>query len=163
VLSHCFDAWNNIFDVLYRHGVYFSRYVAVGGSPLVFIVSDSTSGESTERLLFPKHLQDQLRITNIRYDQASCIKLIQLVVFYLRTGVWSYCQTDWCINITLKHFVKYRKRKRKHDMYWIDYLTSTKMSVFRYSYLLKPRIWIILLRSKTVHLLLCLLDNYCVL
>ena len=38
----------------------------VGGSPLIFIVSDSTSGESNERLLFPKSLQEELRIDSIR-------------------------------------------------------------------------------------------------
>jgi cell cycle checkpoint protein len=44
----------------------YRRYVQVGGSPLIFIVSDSTSGDSNERLLFPKELQAQLNIENIR-------------------------------------------------------------------------------------------------
>ena len=45
----------------------FRKYVQVGGSPLIFIVSDSTRGESNERLLFPKDVQQQLGIGNIRY------------------------------------------------------------------------------------------------
>ena len=42
------------------------KYVQVGGNPLIFIVSDSTKGESNERLLFPKDIQQQLAIENIR-------------------------------------------------------------------------------------------------
>ena len=40
----------------------------MGGSPLIFIVSDSTHGDSNERLLFPKELQAQLNVENIRYN-----------------------------------------------------------------------------------------------
>lgn len=39
----------------------------MGRCPLIFIISDSSSGESNERLLFPKHLQEELHIENIRY------------------------------------------------------------------------------------------------
>lgn len=46
--------------------VSYRKYVQVGGSPLIFIVSDSTRGDSNERLLFPKEIQQQLAIENIR-------------------------------------------------------------------------------------------------
>lgn len=39
----------------------------IGKCPLVFIVSDSTKGESNERLLFPKDLQQELDVENIRF------------------------------------------------------------------------------------------------
>lgn len=35
--------------------------------PLVFIMSDSVSGDSSSRSLFPKDLQEELNITNIRF------------------------------------------------------------------------------------------------
>ena len=46
--------------------VYCRRYIQVGGNPLIFIISDSTRGESNERLLFPKDIQQQLAVQNIR-------------------------------------------------------------------------------------------------
>lgn len=40
--------------------------MATGSSPLVFIISDSTHGNSNEKLLFPKGFQDDLSIEHIR-------------------------------------------------------------------------------------------------
>lgn len=37
-----------------------------GRRPLVFIVSDSLSGDSSSRLLFPREVQEELAICNIR-------------------------------------------------------------------------------------------------
>lgn len=42
------------------------RYVRTGRCPLVFIVSDSLSGDRGSRLLFPKEVQDELAVSNIR-------------------------------------------------------------------------------------------------
>lgn len=38
-----------------------------GRCPLVFIVSDSLSGDTSSRLLFPKGVQEELGIHNIRF------------------------------------------------------------------------------------------------
>lgn len=44
------------------------RFVKTTRCPLVFIVSDSLSGDSSSRLLFPREIQDELDISNIRYE-----------------------------------------------------------------------------------------------
>lgn len=43
------------------------RFVRTGRCPLVFIVSDSLSGDASSRLLFPKDLQEELSIRSIRF------------------------------------------------------------------------------------------------
>uniref|UniRef100_A0A4W5L1Z0 RAD17 checkpoint clamp loader component n=1 Tax=Hucho hucho TaxID=62062 RepID=A0A4W5L1Z0_9TELE len=43
------------------------RFVKTCRRPLLFIVSDSLSGDSSSRLLFPKHVQEELGVCNIRY------------------------------------------------------------------------------------------------
>ena len=43
------------------------QYRHRGKCPLVFIVSDSASGGALERKLFPKNLQEEVQIANIRY------------------------------------------------------------------------------------------------
>ncbi|CAC5393974.1 HRAD17 [Mytilus coruscus] len=57
-------------NVFYRDASTFHdivrKYRKIGKCPLVFIVSDSTRGDSNERLLFPKDLQHDLDIENIR-------------------------------------------------------------------------------------------------
>ncbi|XP_060598145.1 cell cycle checkpoint protein RAD17-like [Ruditapes philippinarum] len=55
------------------------RYVQVGGSPLIFIVSDSTSGDSNERLLFPKDLQAQLNIENISFNPVAMTSMTKIL------------------------------------------------------------------------------------
>ncbi|KAH3695958.1 hypothetical protein DPMN_083417, partial [Dreissena polymorpha] len=55
------------------------RYSQTGGSPLVFIVSDSTSGESTERLLFPKDVQSRLHITNISFNLVAMTSMTKIL------------------------------------------------------------------------------------
>lgn len=42
------------------------RFVRTGRCPLVFVVSDSLSGDAGSRLLFPKDVQEELSIHNIR-------------------------------------------------------------------------------------------------
>lgn len=42
------------------------HFVKSSRCPLVFIVSDSVSGDSSSRSLFPKDLQEELSVTNIR-------------------------------------------------------------------------------------------------
>ncbi|KAG8011629.1 Cell cycle checkpoint protein RAD17 [Nibea albiflora] len=44
------------------------RFVKTSRCPLVFIVSDSLSGDSSSRLIFPREIQDELDISNIRYE-----------------------------------------------------------------------------------------------
>ncbi|WAR24888.1 RAD17-like protein, partial [Mya arenaria] len=70
-------------NMFYRDATAFhnilQRYVQVGGSPLVFIVSDSTSGESTERLLFPRNIQDQLNITNISFNPVAMTSMTKFL------------------------------------------------------------------------------------
>lgn len=55
------------------------RYVQIGGSPLIFIVSDSTSGESNERLLFPKDIQAGLGIENISFNPIAMTSMTKIL------------------------------------------------------------------------------------
>ncbi|XP_053394672.1 cell cycle checkpoint protein RAD17-like [Mercenaria mercenaria] len=70
-------------NIFYRDATPFHdilrRYVQVGGSPLIFIVSDSTSGESNERLLFPKELQAQLNIENISFNPVAMTSMTKIL------------------------------------------------------------------------------------
>lgn len=43
------------------------RFVKTGRRPLVFIVSDSLSGDSSSRFLFPREVQEELDISSIRW------------------------------------------------------------------------------------------------
>lgn len=45
---------------------YFRTYVQIGRCPLIFIISDSLSGDNNQRLLFPKEIQEECAISNIR-------------------------------------------------------------------------------------------------
>lgn len=55
------------------------KYSKVGSCPLIFIVSDSTSGESNERLLFPKDLQQQLHIENISFNPVALTSMTKVL------------------------------------------------------------------------------------
>ncbi len=44
------------------------RFVKTSRCPLVFIVSDSQSGDSSSRFLFPKEIQEELDISSIRFQ-----------------------------------------------------------------------------------------------
>ncbi|OCU02360.1 hypothetical protein XELAEV_18008122mg [Xenopus laevis] len=47
------------------------RFVKTGRCPLVFIISDSLSGESHQRRLFPKEIQEELVVNNISFNPVA--------------------------------------------------------------------------------------------
>nr|XP_060617689.1 cell cycle checkpoint protein RAD17 [Anolis sagrei ordinatus] len=47
------------------------RFVRTGKCPLVFIISDSFSGASNQRSLFPKEIQEELCISNISFNPVA--------------------------------------------------------------------------------------------
>lgn len=47
------------------------KYVHIGRCPLVFIVSDSVSGDSNQRLLFPKNIQEECSVSNISFNPVA--------------------------------------------------------------------------------------------
>uniref|UniRef100_A0ABK0M628 RAD17 checkpoint clamp loader component n=1 Tax=Rattus norvegicus TaxID=10116 RepID=A0ABK0M628_RAT len=47
------------------------KYVHIGRCPLVFIVSDSVSGDSNHRLLFPKNIQEECSVSNISFNPVA--------------------------------------------------------------------------------------------
>nr|XP_020645936.1 cell cycle checkpoint protein RAD17 isoform X1 [Pogona vitticeps]XP_020645937.1 cell cycle checkpoint protein RAD17 isoform X1 [Pogona vitticeps]XP_020645938.1 cell cycle checkpoint protein RAD17 isoform X1 [Pogona vitticeps]XP_020645939.1 cell cycle checkpoint protein RAD17 isoform X1 [Pogona vitticeps]XP_020645940.1 cell cycle checkpoint protein RAD17 isoform X1 [Pogona vitticeps] len=47
------------------------RFVRTGRCPLVFIISDSFSGASNQRSLFPKEIHEELCITNISFNPVA--------------------------------------------------------------------------------------------
>ncbi|ERE82176.1 cell cycle checkpoint protein RAD17 [Cricetulus griseus] len=47
------------------------KYVQIGRCPLVFIISDSVSGDSNQRLLFPKKIQEECSIANISFNPVA--------------------------------------------------------------------------------------------
>lgn len=55
------------------------RYVRTGRCPLVFIVSDSLSGDRGSRLLFPKEVQDELAISNISFNPIAPTSLMKVL------------------------------------------------------------------------------------
>ncbi|KAG5281180.1 hypothetical protein AALO_G00068280 [Alosa alosa] len=55
------------------------RYVRTGRCPLVFIVSDSLSGDRGSRLLFPKDVQDELPISNISFNPVAPTSLMKVL------------------------------------------------------------------------------------
>lgn len=59
---------NKLKSSLLQSQILFCRdFVKNSHCPLVFVLSDNAGGESNERLLFPKDLQLELKITNIRF------------------------------------------------------------------------------------------------
>lgn len=48
--------------------VSFRHFVKTSRCPLVFIVSDSLSGDSSSRFLFPREIQEELDISSIRFQ-----------------------------------------------------------------------------------------------
>ncbi|KAL3869413.1 hypothetical protein ACJMK2_042098 [Sinanodonta woodiana] len=55
------------------------KYRQTGGSPIIFIVSDSTRGESNQRLLFPQELQQNLHIDNISFNPIAMTSMIKVL------------------------------------------------------------------------------------
>ncbi|XP_076973538.1 cell cycle checkpoint protein RAD17 isoform X2 [Tamandua tetradactyla] len=47
------------------------KYVRIGRCPLVFIISDSLSGDNNQRLLFPKEIQEECSISNISFNPVA--------------------------------------------------------------------------------------------
>ncbi|XP_061182185.1 cell cycle checkpoint protein RAD17-like [Saccostrea echinata] len=55
------------------------KYSKIGKCPLIFIISDSSNGESNERLLFPKHLQEELHIENISFNPIAATTMLKVL------------------------------------------------------------------------------------
>ncbi|XP_077923353.1 cell cycle checkpoint protein RAD17 isoform X3 [Halichoerus grypus] len=47
------------------------KYVHTGRCPLIFIISDSLSGDNNQRLLFPKEIQEECAIANISFNPVA--------------------------------------------------------------------------------------------
>lgn len=55
------------------------RFVRTGRCPLIFIVSDSLSGDSSSRLLFPKDVQEELSISNISFNPVAPTSMMKVL------------------------------------------------------------------------------------
>ncbi|XP_030049190.1 cell cycle checkpoint protein RAD17 isoform X2 [Microcaecilia unicolor] len=55
------------------------RFVQIGRCPLVFIVSDSISGDSNQRLLFPKEIQEELSFSNISFNPVAPTSMMKVL------------------------------------------------------------------------------------
>ncbi|KAM3938235.1 cell cycle checkpoint protein RAD17 [Leptodactylus fuscus] len=55
------------------------RFVKTGRCPLVFIISDSLSGDSHQRRLFPKEIQDQLGVCNISFNPVAPTSMMKVL------------------------------------------------------------------------------------
>uniref|UniRef100_A0A8C7MYT9 RAD17 checkpoint clamp loader component n=1 Tax=Oncorhynchus kisutch TaxID=8019 RepID=A0A8C7MYT9_ONCKI len=55
------------------------RFVKTCRRPLLFIVSDSLSGDSSSRLLFPKHIQEELGVCNISFNPVAPTSMMKVL------------------------------------------------------------------------------------
>ncbi|XP_026997161.2 cell cycle checkpoint protein RAD17 isoform X2 [Tachysurus fulvidraco] len=55
------------------------RFVRTGRCPVVFIVSDSLSGDTSSRLLFPKDIQEELSIHNISFNPIAPTSMMKVL------------------------------------------------------------------------------------
>ncbi|XP_019387838.1 PREDICTED: cell cycle checkpoint protein RAD17 isoform X1 [Crocodylus porosus] len=55
------------------------RFVRTGRCPLVFIISDSFSGDSNHRLLFPKEILEELCIVNISFNPVAPTMMMKVL------------------------------------------------------------------------------------
>ncbi|XP_066459033.1 cell cycle checkpoint protein RAD17 [Eleutherodactylus coqui] len=55
------------------------RFVKTGRCPLVFIISDSLSGDSHQRRLFPKEIQDELCVSNISFNPVAPTNMMKVL------------------------------------------------------------------------------------
>ncbi|XP_069483640.1 cell cycle checkpoint protein RAD17 isoform X3 [Ambystoma mexicanum] len=55
------------------------RFVRTGRCPLVFIISDSLSGDRHHRLLFPKEIQDELLISTISFNPVAPTSMVKVL------------------------------------------------------------------------------------
>ncbi|XP_071995186.1 cell cycle checkpoint protein RAD17 [Engystomops pustulosus] len=55
------------------------KFVKTGRCPLVFIISDSLSGDSHQRRLFPKDIQDELCVCNISFNPVAPTSMMKVL------------------------------------------------------------------------------------
>ncbi|KAF3696260.1 Cell cycle checkpoint protein RAD17 [Channa argus] len=55
------------------------RFVKTSRCPLVFIVSDSLSGDSSSRILFPRDIQEELDISNISFNPVAPTTMMKVL------------------------------------------------------------------------------------
>ncbi|XP_077144310.1 cell cycle checkpoint protein RAD17 [Ranitomeya variabilis] len=55
------------------------KFVKTGRCPLVFIISDSLSGDSHQRRLFPKEIQDNLCVCNISFNPVAPTSMMKVL------------------------------------------------------------------------------------
>ncbi|XP_072438232.1 cell cycle checkpoint protein RAD17 [Chiloscyllium punctatum] len=55
------------------------RFVQAARCPLVFIISDSVSGDGGHRLLFPKDIQEELGIANISFNPVAPTSMLKVL------------------------------------------------------------------------------------
>ncbi|XP_034547348.1 cell cycle checkpoint protein RAD17 isoform X2 [Notolabrus celidotus] len=55
------------------------RFVKTSRCPLVFIVSDSLSGDSSSRLLFPREIQEELQISSISFNPVAPTTMMKVL------------------------------------------------------------------------------------
>ncbi|KAG7481278.1 hypothetical protein MATL_G00064980 [Megalops atlanticus] len=60
------------------HGI-LRRFVTTGRCPLVFIISDSLSGDSSSRRLFPRDVQEELGICNISFNPVAPTSMMKVL------------------------------------------------------------------------------------
>ncbi|XP_071337822.1 cell cycle checkpoint protein RAD17 isoform X2 [Trachinotus anak] len=58
---------------------YLRRFVRTGRCPLVFIVSDSLSGDSSSRFLFPREIQEELDISSISFNPVAPTTMMKVL------------------------------------------------------------------------------------
>ncbi|XP_069080507.1 cell cycle checkpoint protein RAD17 [Pleurodeles waltl] len=55
------------------------RFVRTGRCPVVFIISDSLSGDRNQRLLFPKEMQEELFISSISFNPVAPTNMMKVL------------------------------------------------------------------------------------
>ncbi|XP_075448301.1 cell cycle checkpoint protein RAD17 isoform X2 [Ascaphus truei] len=55
------------------------RFVRTGRCPLVFLISDSLSGDSHQRRLFPKEIQEELSVCNISFNPVAPTSMMKVL------------------------------------------------------------------------------------
>ncbi|KAM9329931.1 cell cycle checkpoint protein RAD17 [Gastrophryne carolinensis] len=55
------------------------KFVKTGRCPLVFIISDSLSGDSYQRRLFPKEIQDELSVCNVSFNPVAPTNMMKVL------------------------------------------------------------------------------------
>ncbi|KAM5192859.1 cell cycle checkpoint protein RAD17 [Mantella aurantiaca] len=55
------------------------KFVRTGRCPLVFIISDSLSGDSHQRRLFPKDIQDELCVCNVSFNPVAPTSMMKVL------------------------------------------------------------------------------------